>query len=252
MPAIVSNPTAERCLRRILAGEGFALSEAKSHGQTGVDILATREGETWHIEVIGFKSSPSTRAMDFYQSFFRAVSRLNDEARHCVIALPKRFAEGLPARADHHRVAWKRIGEAFPELEIWLVDVEKGGYEKTRWNDWLDKPTGGVVIEEMARLLGTVEEAGRGPGSRKRRPAKGADAHAVTKVEWTSADGKRLRQLRKSLGLTQQELGREVDRTGSRISELERGIISYGRPARPSVELHRRLKSFFGRKGLKL
>jgi len=137
MPSIVQNAQLEQCLREILAREGYAVSPVKQHGETGVDILATKDGESFHIEVIGFKSSPPARAKDFYESFFRAVSRLNDGANRCVIALPKRFEHGLPTRANQHRVAWKRIGEAIPELQIWLVDTEKRSCERTKWLYWL-------------------------------------------------------------------------------------------------------------------
>ncbi len=99
--------------------------------------MATKDRETFHIEVIGYKSSGPARARDFYEVFFRAVSRLNDGAKHCVIALPKQAERGLPQRAKQHKIAWKRIGDAFPELEIWLIDVEKKTYKKTRWKSWL-------------------------------------------------------------------------------------------------------------------
>ena len=46
-----------------------------------------------------FKESTPARAKDFYESFFRAVSRLHHGATHCVIALPARFGKGLPQRA---------------------------------------------------------------------------------------------------------------------------------------------------------
>ncbi len=137
MPAVVSNDAVEKTLRDLLKREGYSLSPQKAHGQTGVDILATRNGESCHIEVIGFKSSPSARAYDFYQVFFRAVSRLNQGAKHCVVALPKRTGNGLSARAEQHRVAWLRLAQAFPELEIWLVDTEKQNYRRTKWQEWV-------------------------------------------------------------------------------------------------------------------
>ncbi|MCH8907529.1 MAG: hypothetical protein IH840_10605 [Candidatus Heimdallarchaeota archaeon] len=101
--------------------------------------LSSKNNEDLHIEVIGYKKTGPARAKDFYEIFFRAVSRLNNGAQNCVIALPKQFGVGLPARAGQHRVAWERIGEAFPELEIWLVDVDKGSYKKTSWVYWLGK-----------------------------------------------------------------------------------------------------------------
>lgn len=136
MPSLVKNADTEKCLRECLISEGYVLSSPRRHGETGTDIHAVRGTESLFIEVIGFKSSPPARAKDFYESFFRAISRLEDSTSQCVIALPMRFREGLPARAKHHGQAWIRLGDAFPELEIWLVDTEAGSYSKTKWNDW--------------------------------------------------------------------------------------------------------------------
>jgi hypothetical protein len=33
--------------------------------------------------------------------------------------------------------AWDRIGRAFPELELWMVNVEKQTYKRYKWRDWL-------------------------------------------------------------------------------------------------------------------
>ncbi len=104
----------------LLEAEGFRLSSMRESRETGVDIIASRSAEDWHIEVVGYKSL-----------------RLNDGAEHCVIALARRAKVGLPARARQYGVAWKRIGQAFPELEIWLVDVDGQQYEKTTWLEWL-------------------------------------------------------------------------------------------------------------------
>jgi len=137
MPAIIKNKDAEACLRELLEVQGYKLNVPRTHGETGVDILAIKGDEEWHIEVIGYKSSGPARAKDFYEAFFRAVSRLNDDATHCVIALPIQARVGLPASARQHRVAWTRISKAFPELEIWLVDVENRDYQRTSWIEWL-------------------------------------------------------------------------------------------------------------------
>ncbi len=139
MPAIVSSDEVEECLRSCLAGEGYSLTPKKAHGQTGVDLVASRDAEQSHIEVIAFKDSPPARAKDFFEAFFRAVSRLDVGAMHCVIALAKRAEEGLPARARQYQVAWLRIADAFPELEIWLVDTAAGTYRRTSWRDWSTK-----------------------------------------------------------------------------------------------------------------
>jgi len=137
MASRVKNKETEDCLREVLEVQGYGLDVPRAHGETGVDILARRGDEEWHIEVIGYKSSGSARAKDFYEAFFRAVSLLNDGATHCVIAMPAQARVGLPARARQHRVAWTRIAQAFPELEIWLVDVEAKDYQRTFWMEWL-------------------------------------------------------------------------------------------------------------------
>ena len=99
-----------------------------------------RKGETaYYIEVIGYKETGPARAKDFYEGFFRVVSRLNDEAKHLVLALSHKSETGLPARAKQHRVAWKRLAEAFPELEIWIINTDKGTYKKTSWRVWAER-----------------------------------------------------------------------------------------------------------------
>jgi hypothetical protein len=133
----VSNSDAEQCLRSILTAQGFSLSPTRMHGQTGVDFLATRGEDRYHIEVIGYKGSGPTRAKDFYELFFRVISRIKDGAIHCVIAMPKQAEVGLPARARQYGIAWKRIGDAFPELEIWLIDTTRESYQRSSWNEWL-------------------------------------------------------------------------------------------------------------------
>lgn len=137
MPAIVENQATEVCLRSILLSEGYSLSPERLHGETGVDIIATNQSGASHIEVIGHKSSGPARAKDFYEVFFRAISRLKDGAEKCVIALPSLASRGLPARANQYGEAWSRIGRAFPELEIWLIDIDTKTYTRHKWNEWL-------------------------------------------------------------------------------------------------------------------
>ncbi len=129
----------ERALRRRLADEGYTLSRKLKSGDTGADVIARRGDEAIFIEAIGFDTSPPRRSKDFYESFFRAVSRLNNEdATSVVIALPSRFARGLKQRASHYGVAWGRIANAFPELSIWLVDTEGEMYQRRSWGEWLE------------------------------------------------------------------------------------------------------------------
>ena len=139
MPGPVTNAQVEECLREILAQEGFALNPKRAHGQTGVDIVARKEGIAYYAEVIGYKKKGPARAKDFYEGVFRTVSRLNDGAAHIVLALSHLAENGLPARAKQHGIAWLRIADSFPELEIWLVDTENRICKKTSWREWVER-----------------------------------------------------------------------------------------------------------------
>jgi len=141
MPSIITSSTTENMLRGYLTRQGFSMTAARANGETGVDILATRRSESIHIEVIAFKSSGPARSRDFFQAFFRAISRTEQGAARCVIALPARWKNGLPARARQYGAAWIRLGNAFPELEIWCVDCDSGNCHITKWNDWLSNQT---------------------------------------------------------------------------------------------------------------
>ena len=136
MPSLVKNSATEKALRKALKSKGYTLSPGRKNGDTGVDILAKKEGLQVHIEVIGHKSSAPARSKDFFESFFRAVSRLKDGASRCVIAMPNLAKRGLPLRAKHYGQAWTRISDAFPELEIWLVDVKGKAFVETKWSSW--------------------------------------------------------------------------------------------------------------------
>jgi len=137
MPSIVRSDAVEGCLRRLLTQDCFKLTTPKRNGETGVDIIATRRAKRFHVEAVGFKSQSPARSRDYYEAFFRAISRVKDGATRCVIALPSRAGHGLPQRASHYGIAWQRLGQAFPELQIWLVDVDQPSYTKTAWSEGL-------------------------------------------------------------------------------------------------------------------
>ena len=138
MGALVASAEVEAVVRSALEAEGYKTSAERLHGETGTDIVATRGREVLHIEAIAFKTSPPARAKDFYEAFFRAISRLEHEATKCIIALPARFGTGLPQRAKAIGRAWRRIGKAFPELEIWLVDTAASTIKRTTWVGWIE------------------------------------------------------------------------------------------------------------------
>jgi len=161
VPSLIENNAVEETLRSVLEREGYELSSFRKNGETGVDILATRGHERIFIECIGYKSSGPARAKDFYEVFFRAVSRLNNDAERLVIALSSRAELGLPARALQHRVAWERIAVSFPELEIWLVDTQTKTCLRRTWIEWLELRPEQRTNESRAKVhFGEFKESG--------------------------------------------------------------------------------------------
>lgn len=132
-----SGKQVESVLRRLLPRQGYRLlNKPRKRGETGADIIARKGDVRVFIECIGYQEVPSLRSKQFYEVFFRAISRLQDGATKCAIALPIRFKKGRKQRAKQYGEAWKRIGNAFPELEIWSVNVKRITYEEHKWNDW--------------------------------------------------------------------------------------------------------------------
>jgi hypothetical protein len=138
MPSSSPNIEVENCLKELLIEEGYRLGIKKGLGKLGSDIKASRDSENWYIEVIAYEESGIERVQDFFQAFFQVVSRLNNkDCKHCIIAMPESSRKLLPIRAKIYKIAWERIAQVFPELEIWLVDVENKKYQKTPWIYWL-------------------------------------------------------------------------------------------------------------------
>lgn len=131
----VTNKETEKVLRKILEKEGFQINLERKHGENGADVIAEKGGFVFYIEVIGYKKSGSARARDFFEVFFRAISRIKDGSKTCIIALPDPWRKGLPARAKQYGEAWQRIGETFPELRIWLVDTKNNNYKESKWSE---------------------------------------------------------------------------------------------------------------------
>ena len=140
MATKISELETESCLRELLEIEKYKLNKKTGLAKLGPSIKATKKKEDWYIEVMGFEESGLDRAEDFYKVFFQAISRLNNrDCDHIIIAMPEQSRKFLPIRAKIYKVAWKRIAIAFPELEIWLVDIENKKYQKTSWNYWLKR-----------------------------------------------------------------------------------------------------------------
>lgn len=129
----MTNQETETILRNLLIQDGYKLSQRLENGYTGVDILAQKDDEKLFIEVIGCKKSNPARSKDFFEAFFRAISRLNNQANLCVIALPNQFKNGMPIRFMNYEKGWIRIGNSFPELKIWFISTDT--IDKFDWND---------------------------------------------------------------------------------------------------------------------
>ncbi len=138
MAVKISELETENCLRELLEVEKYILNKKTGLAKLGPGIKASKNKEDWYIEVVGFEESGIDRVEDFYIVFFHAISRLNNkDCDHVIIAMPEQSRKFLPIRAKIYKVAWKRIAKAFPELEIWLVDIENKKYQKTSWSYWL-------------------------------------------------------------------------------------------------------------------
>jgi hypothetical protein len=124
----------ERVVRKYLEENGYSLTSPKEYGQTGVDIIAKRGESTCFVEIIGFQSHPPTRSREFYEAFFRIISRdRNNPHDHLVLALPKRFKDGMKQRKQHYSVAWDKLAKAFPNLKLWYVDTGLNAVQEYQW-----------------------------------------------------------------------------------------------------------------------
>jgi len=135
MPKLVEAKDVELVIRRYLEMRGCTLSPRKGRGQTGADITAKCGKVTWFVEVIGFQSHPPTRSREFYEAFFRVISRDRGNPDDVlVIGLPKRFKDGMKQRKEQYPVSWEKLGKAFPNLRLWYVDVERDTLEECSWS----------------------------------------------------------------------------------------------------------------------
>ena len=144
MALLVKGRQVESVVRTLLRQKGYKLKNKKlRHWEHGADILAEKNGSQVAIECIGYQENNSTRSRQFYEVFFRVLSRIGKGFSECVIALPEEFRKGMDRRARQYGEAWQRIGKTFPELKIWFVDVAKKNYAPKPWGFWpQDRDTG--------------------------------------------------------------------------------------------------------------
>lgn len=130
----VANEAVVDALRDALQKNGYSVLPKRPFGAQGVGIVAQKGDEKVVAEVIGYKLAGPSRRTDFAVAFWAAIGRADQYPNTKVaIALPSQFKQGFGARLDSRRGAWKRIGEAFPDLEIWFVDVMLQKYERCPW-----------------------------------------------------------------------------------------------------------------------
>lgn len=135
MAKITKSSEVEQVVRKYLEEKGCILSPPRGYGETGPDIKATSDAFTWFVEVIGFQKVPPVRSREFYEAFFRLISRDRGNPNdNLVLALPKRFKTGMRQRMKQYPIAWGKLGKAFPNLSIWYVDTERSNIEEYTWS----------------------------------------------------------------------------------------------------------------------
>ncbi len=134
---LIASRDVELVVSQYLRDKGYTVVCAdRRNGTTGCDIIATNGGQRILIEVIGFQGVAPVRSREFYECFFRAISRDEDlTGDRLVMALPIRFSEGMHQLKSHYARAWDKIGRAFPNLEIWYVDTKTNTVVERSWKD---------------------------------------------------------------------------------------------------------------------
>jgi len=137
---VVANEAVVDALRAALQRDGYSVLPKRPFGAQGVDIVAEKGGERVVAEVIGYKVAGPSRRSDLAVAFWAAIGRVDEYPDAKVaIALPSQFIQGFGARLDSRRGACKRIGVAFPELEVWFVDVALQSYERHPWTELVNQ-----------------------------------------------------------------------------------------------------------------
>lgn len=102
-------------------------------------IHISEDGKRYYFETIAFSAGSGKNQSDFWKAFAQAISRLNLSSQwghpdYVVLALPGDFLSGWKQRvAIHGEDVWQRIGNAFPQLQIWFVS--EGSLLRKPWND---------------------------------------------------------------------------------------------------------------------
>ena len=104
----VGSAEVENVVRKYLKSKEFLLSRPRMPGETGVDIEATKGKTKTYIEVIGYNTKPQTRSREFFEGFFRVISRDKNNKNHrLAIALPVEFIKGMKQRVAVYTIADK-------------------------------------------------------------------------------------------------------------------------------------------------
>ncbi len=131
-----------KIIREFFGENNCCLPQKSASDNRGPDLIIKTNGLTYYIEAIAFNEKKGKNQSDFWKAYAQAISRLNRESKwgkpdKIVIALPEEFKRGWKSRVDiHGKDVWCRIGNAFPELEIWFVKTDK--LDKPDIHTWND------------------------------------------------------------------------------------------------------------------
>ena len=139
MAKSIPTSTVDQVIRYHLKAKGCSLSGPKNPGETGADIIAKLSETNWFVEVIGFQDHPPIRSREFFEAFFRLISRDRDDSSDVlVLGLPIRFKRGMRQRMRQYGIAWVKLGRTFPNIEIWYADTDKNTVEEYSWLSPID------------------------------------------------------------------------------------------------------------------
>jgi hypothetical protein len=138
MEAVKQEKVIEWIIQQI--GQDSVIPNNNLRDNRGPDLKLSINGLTYYFEAIQFNvTNKGKNQSDFWKAFAQSLSRLNPaspwrKTNIVVIALPYKFEEGWKSRVDiHGKDVWHRIGDAFPELEIWFVSPSS--IKRYTWNE---------------------------------------------------------------------------------------------------------------------
>ncbi len=108
-------------LRKRLDKKGFKMNHHKSDS-----IIAQKEKILLYISCIGLKPDYLKSINEFTNSLFQAFEHIEKpDLKYSVLAMPLDFFQILRNYMSNRKSAWVRICIGFPEIRIYLIDLEQ-------------------------------------------------------------------------------------------------------------------------------